>query len=117
MTSGWTANPDHPALTTRHRPHPAPPAPVSGAEVPEQAVIPGAVGVWPYTVGVEQQALPAGAVVPFGGPSSDRQVCPPVGDAELTEVNVPRPAAIVGQQSVRCAAVAVADDQPINWRD
>ena len=46
----------------------------------------------------------------------DREVGPAVGDAELAEVDMTAPAAVVEDQRVRCAGVAVADHQLVGGR-
>src|SRR5580700_891555 len=43
-------------------------------KVPQQAVVPGPFGIWLDAVGVEQQPLPARAVVPPSAPGRDRQI-------------------------------------------
>ena len=48
----------------------------SGPEIPEQPVIPGPVRVRPNAVGLQQEAFPAGPVVPFGAPGRDREIRP-----------------------------------------
>jgi hypothetical protein len=83
----------------------------------EQAVVPGPLGVRRNAVCARRQALPAGTIVQFGAPGGDPQVSPPVSDAQLAEINVRGPAAVIGQQGVRRAAVAVADDQPVGRRN
>jgi hypothetical protein len=90
---------------------------VLGAEIPKQPVIAGPFGVGSDSIGVEEKLVPATAVIPFGAPGGDGQVGPPVGDSEQAKVDVPGPAAIVGQQGVGRAGVAVSDDELVDGRD
>ena len=69
----------------------------SGAEVPEQAVVRGPFRVGVDAVRVQQGALPAGSVVPLGAPGGDREVGPPIGHPELSEVDVAGAAAVLVQ--------------------
>src|ERR1022692_968648 len=100
-----------------------PPRPTTGrygvssrTDVVEQPIITGAVWIRGNPVGVEQGRLPAGAVVPRRAPGRDGQICPAVGHAERSEIDMAGPPAVVGEQDVRCAAITMADDQPIDRR-
>src|SRR4051812_39139615 len=77
----------------------------SGAEIPEHPVPGGADRVGVDAVGVEQEALPAGAVVPHGTPGGDGEVGPAVGDPEGPQVDVPGATAVIGEQGVRRTGV------------
>ena len=70
-----------------------------------------------HAVGVEQVGLELPRrEVPVQRHRRDRQVGPPIGDAEVAEVDVPAAPAVVADQGVGCARVAVADHQPVGGR-
>jgi hypothetical protein len=56
------------ALPAAYGEHRAPVTAVSRAEVPEQPVVAGPLGIRADAVSVEQETVPAGAVVPLGAP-------------------------------------------------
>ena len=58
------------------------------AEFPEQPVVTGALCVRLDPVGVEQQLLPAGSVVPPGTPRGNGQIGPAVSDPKVAEVDM-----------------------------
>src|ERR1700724_1736012 len=87
------------------------------AELPEQPVVAGALGVGLDPVGVEQQLLPAGPVVPPGAPGGDSQGGPAIRDAKVAEIDVAGPTAVVGDQRVRRAGVTMADDELSSRRE
>jgi predicted kinase len=65
------------------RRRPAGAAARSGVEVPEQAVVGDAFGIRIDAVGVEQDRIPAGAVVPLGAPGGHGEVGPAIGEPQL----------------------------------
>src|SRR6476661_767600 len=86
------------------------------ALVPQSPVIVDASPVRIHTVGVEQLAFPRPGVVPRQRQRGYRQVGPPIGDSEVSEVDVPIEAAVVVDQRVGCARVAVADHELVDRR-
>jgi hypothetical protein len=82
----------------------------------EQAVVAGPVRIGSDAVRLQQPTLPGGAVVPARAPGRHGQVRPPVGDAERTQIDMPAEPAVVADQRVRRAGIAVTDDQPVERR-
>ena len=73
--------------------------------------------VWLDAVGGEELRVPVPAgVVPAQRQRRHREVGPSVGHTEIAEVDVPATTAVVVDQRVGCACVAVADHQPIDRR-
>jgi len=93
---------------------PAPPrAGSASGTASEQTVVGDAIGIGRDSVGLQQLALPARAVIQIRAPGRDGEIGPSVGDAEVAQVDVRRPAPVVGQQGIRRTAIAVAYDQPV----
>src|ERR1700730_1579732 len=88
----------------------------SGAEIPQQAVVGRALQVRSNPIGVEQKVLPARTGVPGSTPGGDRDVCPPVSDAQLSQVDVTRAFTVLPDERVGCASVPVADHQSVDGR-
>ena len=87
------------------------------AQVPEEAVVEHSVGIGGYTVRGEQAIVPPGPVVPIKAPRGDREVGPAVTDAKRSKIDMPRPAAILGEKSVGRTCIPVADNQLVDRRD
>ncbi len=94
-----------------------PPGSQSGAKIPEQSVVRHPLQIRLDAIPVEQQLFPAGPVVPHGAPGRNGEVGPPVGDPESAEVDMTGPPAVVGEEGVGGASVAVTDDRHIRRRD
>lgn len=65
---------------------------------------------------VEEGVLPAWPVVPLGAPGGNGEVGSAVGHAERSEIHVAGPPAVVIDDRVRSAYVAVAHHRPVDIR-
>ena len=89
----------------------------SGSEVPQESVVTRAPIVRLDPVGIKETLFPAGPVVPCGTPSGDGEVGPSVGESEAAEIHMAGAVAVVIQEGIGGAGVAVADDESIDgWR-
>src|SRR4051812_9217209 len=84
--------------------------------VPQPPVVVDPLVVAGDAVRLVDRLLVAGSVVPLGAPRGDREVGPQVRHPERAQVHVRRPPAVIGQQRVGGARVAVADDEAVDGR-